>query len=98
MKINATLAFMFLFVVVMIGSGVVSGLKGYTLGLTALKEVSPPEFKPTQRSIIAENNRSTQDKRMIVPEGEVLIKVYNLMNRSTEEAVPLNEDNATVNQ
>jgi hypothetical protein len=96
-KFNSTLAFMLVFVMVMIGSGVVSGLKGYTLGYEALKEVSQPKVKPGQKRLNNPNNQSLENQAAIVSEAEVLQQVNAQMNRKQEKAVPLTGKKTSTN-
>lgn len=97
MKFNSTLAFIAIFVVVIIGSGVVSGLKGYTLGYEALKEVSQPKVKPGQRKLSNANIDSSGQQGMIISEATILQQVNAIMNRSQDQAVPLNDQKASSN-
>ncbi|MFP4134702.1 MAG: hypothetical protein ACLFQP_09255 [Halothece sp.] len=88
MKFNSTLAFILIFILITIGSGVISGLKGYTLGYEALKEISQPEIKRRERNLTDEEESSSSEPSL-VSEGEILEEVNEKMDRSSEKAVPL---------
>lgn len=94
-KFNSTLAFILIFVLVTIGSGLVSGLKGYTLGYEALKEVSQPEVKPSQNQLRGENNESSGKQAVIVSEADILQEVNGVMNRNSDQATPLDGQKAS---
>lgn len=95
-KFNSALAFILLFVGVTVGSGILSGLKGYTLGYQALKEVSQPEVKRGQKEV-REPSPSRQGQTMIVSEVEILRQVNTIMNRDPEEVTPLDGEKASSN-
>lgn len=95
MKMNSTLAAVLIFVLVMLGSGLVSGLKAYTLGYEALKEISQPNVKTAQKDFIKEKNQSVKNEQMIVSEANILEKVNAKMNRSQDKAVPLDGNQAS---
>ncbi|MDR9405108.1 MAG: hypothetical protein RI580_16940 [Halothece sp. Uz-M2-17] len=94
-KFNSTLAFILLFIVVTISSGIVSGLKGYTLGYEALKEISQPEVKPGQKQLAAANDSSSNQQTVIVPEAEILQQVNAVMNRDSDAVIPLDGEKAS---
>lgn len=95
MKMNSTLASVLIFVLVMLGSGLISGLKAYTLGYEALKEVSQPNVKPAQKDFTDQNNQSVKNQEMIVSEANILQKVNANMNRSQDKAIPLDGNKAS---
>lgn len=94
-KFNSTLAFLIVFMVVMIGSGVLSGLQGYILGEQALREVSQPEVKPGQKELNNQPNQSSGQATAIVSEAEILKQVNSIMNRNPEQVAPLNGEKAS---
>jgi len=98
MKFNSTLAFILIFVVVMIGSGVISGLKGYTLGDEALKNVSQPDVKVPNHQRLANPDQSSGKGNITVSETEILKRVNAIMNRNQEKAIPLDGSKASKNQ
>ena len=98
MKFNSTLAFILIFVVVMIGSGVISGLKGYTLGDEALKNVSQPDVKVRNNQGLDNPEQSSGKGNLTVSEAEILKQVNGIMNRDQKQAIPLDGSRATKNQ
>ncbi|AFZ49808.1 hypothetical protein [Dactylococcopsis salina] len=98
MKFNSTLAFILIFVVVMIGSGVISGLKGYTAGDEALKNVSQPDVKVRNNQGLANPDQSSDNGNITISEAEVLKQVNAIMNRKQEKAIPLDGSKAPKNQ
>ncbi len=94
-KFNSTLAFTLFFIVVTIGSGVVSGLQGYILGEQALREVSQPEVKTGQKDLKNQQNQSSGQQSVIVSEAEILKQINVVMNRNSEQVVPLDGEKAS---
>ena len=88
MKFNSTLTFILIFILITLGSGVISGLKGYTLGHEALKEISQPEIKRGEGNLTDEEESSSSEPSL-VSEREILEEVNEKMDRSSEKAVPL---------
>lgn len=86
MKFNSTLALIFIFILITIGSGLISGLKGYTLGYEALKEISQPEIERGRRNL---RDDDQANEPSLVSEREILEAVNQKMDRSSEKAVPL---------
>lgn len=95
MKFNSTLAFLLIFVVVVISSGVVSGLTGYTLGYEALEEVTQPRIKSGQKGLRDRAADSVNNQPAIVSEAKILQQVNAVMNRSEDKAIPLDGDKAS---
>jgi len=90
MKLNSTSAAMLTFILVMVGSGLISGLKGYTMGYEALKEISQPKINPQKQS-----QQPLKDQKMIVSETKILQQVNAKMNRTQDKAVPLNDNQSS---
>jgi len=95
MKMNSTLAAVLIFVLVMLGSALVSSLTAYTLGYEALKEISQPNTKSAQKDVAKQSNQSGKSQQMIVSEANILEKVNAKMNRSQDKSAPLNSNDAS---
>jgi len=82
MKISGSVAFILIFLTVAIGSGILSGLQGYTFGYQALQSVRQPDFKPSKKLKPKDAARSDSTYRglVIVPEEEILKEVKTLIN------------------
>ncbi|QDZ39021.1 hypothetical protein FRE64_03150 [Euhalothece natronophila Z-M001] len=91
MRFNSTLTFIFIFILIAVGSGIISGLKGYTLGHEALQEVSQPDIRRGERKLNNEDD-SSSGQDALVSEADLLEEVNEKMDRSSERAVPLAED------
>ncbi len=98
MKFNFTIAFILIFVVVMIGSGVISGLTGYRIGYEALQQVSQPRTKTAQKGLRDRLSESSGKQATIVSEAKILQQVNRVMNRSQDKAIPLDGNKASSDQ
>lgn len=88
MKFNSTLTFILIFILITIGSGVISGLKGYTLGHEALEAISQPKISRGEQNL-SDEEESSNSEPSFVSEREILEEVNEKMDRSSEKAVPL---------
>lgn len=76
MKVNSTVAFTFILLVMIVGSGIVSALRGYSLGSQALKGITQPQTKPTRRSLPRQSTSSQQHQGLVIlPEQEIYKQV-----------------------
>jgi hypothetical protein len=74
MKINSTRALTVILLVTMLGAGAVSALQGFALGRLALQDVHQPNVDPFHK-LGSNQEASSQQKRIIMPESEILESV-----------------------
>jgi hypothetical protein len=75
MKINPTLAFTLVLLFLMLGGGFVSGLWGFTVGHAALKGVTQPDVRPTNKLATNKQSSTGKDGVEILREQDILTRV-----------------------
>lgn len=80
MKLNSTVVLTFILLFLMLGSGVASGMGGFVVGRAALKGVTQPEVRPTNK--LTRNKRSVmgKDQVEILREQDILATVKAQIN------------------
>ncbi|MBZ8182080.1 hypothetical protein [Oscillatoria salina] len=87
MKLNSTVALTLILLTMMLGSGFVSGLWGFTLGHEALKGVSQPDVSPTKKLATDKQANPGKEGIAILSEEEILSVVNDYVNgKGKEEA------------
>lgn len=84
MKLNSTLVLTLILLSLMLGAGFVSAMWGVAVGQAALKGVTQPDVRPTNK--LAGNKRISTGKEglAILPEKDILAKVKAQMNTKTK--------------
>ncbi|MGF1537159.1 MAG: hypothetical protein ACFB4J_11835 [Elainellaceae cyanobacterium] len=78
MRIDPMIAFTFLFLSLMAGATVVSGLWGYTLGRSALQGITQPDMRPNR--LEEDSSNSKREKMVFVSEEAILEDITARMN------------------
>jgi hypothetical protein len=75
MKVNSTVVLTLLLLLLMLGSGLVSSMLGFAIGHAALKGVTQPDIRPTNK--LAGNKKIAlgKEKLVILPEEDILAAV-----------------------
>ncbi|MDJ0718320.1 MAG: hypothetical protein QNJ54_29525 [Prochloraceae cyanobacterium] len=76
MKINLTAIFTPILLVTMLGAAIESAKLGFAIGDEALSGITQPDRTPAQNLAKNKPTSSEQKQKTIVPEKEILIKVY----------------------
>lgn len=84
MRIDPMTAFTFLFLSLMAGATVVSGLWGYTLGRSALQGITQPDMRPNR---LEEDSRSSKREKMVFVSEEAILE--DITARMNGTATPL---------
>lgn len=84
MKINATVALTLVLLSMMFGAGFVSAIWGFTVGHQALKGVSQPDVRPTNK-LSAKRTASGKEGLDMLNEDEILKKVRIYIDNKTRE-------------
>ena len=75
MKVNSTVVLTLLLLLLMLGSGVVSSMLGFAIGHAALKGVTQPDIRPTNKLAGKKQIASGKEKVMILREEDILAAV-----------------------
>ena len=75
MKVNSTVVLTLLLLLLMLGSGVVSSMLGFAIGHAALKGVTQPDIRPTNKLTGSKQIASGKEKVMILPEEDIIAAV-----------------------
>jgi len=94
MKINSTLGLLLILIVVVAGTTIVSGIKGYIVGYEALKTVSQPNTKPNQQQFTNQNSNQfdLDSEDGFFQESEILEQVNEKIERNQKYSNPLQGD------
>lgn len=86
MKVNSTVALTFILLALMFGAGVVSAAWGFAIGREALKGITQPDSRPTNKV----NNRPTgnRDEMVILKEEDIIKTVKEKMGDTGRSASP----------
>lgn len=86
MKLNATVALTLVLLAMMLGAGFVSAIWGFTVGHEALKGVTQPDVRPTNK--LAGSKRATLGKEGVamLREADILNNVYSQVNGKGKNA------------
>lgn len=84
MKINATVALTLLLLSMMFGAGFVSAIWGFTVGHQALKGVTQPDVRPTNK-LSAKRNATGKEGVDMLNEDEILKKVRIYIDNKSKE-------------
>ncbi len=86
MKINTTVALTFTLLALMVGAGALSGTWGYTTGREALKGITQPDSRPTNKG--TQQNAKGREELVILKEEDVLKTVKEKMNSAGRTSSP----------
>lgn len=86
MKLNATVALTLLLLAMMFGAGFVSALWGFTVGHQALKGITQPDVRPSNKLTSAKRTASGKEGVEIVSEEEILKKVRIYIDNKSKES------------
>ncbi|MBD1844035.1 hypothetical protein H6F89_11610 [Cyanobacteria bacterium FACHB-63] len=78
MKINPTVALTFLLLVLMMGAGVLTGTLGFAIGREALKGITQPDSRPTNKGTA--QNSSVREDIVLLREEDILKTVKGRTN------------------
>jgi hypothetical protein len=70
MKINSTVALTFILLALMFGAGVVSASWGFAIGREALKGITQPDSRPTNK--VNRKPNGSRDEMMILKEEDII--------------------------
>ena len=85
MRFNSTVALTFTLLVMMLGSGVASGLWSYTIGHAALQGVTQPDVSPTKKLSGDSQGTDAKGKLIIVKENDIINQVNKYIRDSSNQ-------------
>jgi hypothetical protein len=99
MRINSTVLLTLILLILMMGAGSVSALLGFELGSSALKGVTAPDGRPTNKFASNKTNNSQQGGLVLLKEEEILKIVKARIEGKTKAAKSekLEEDDEETN-
>lgn len=86
MKINSTVALTFTLLALMLGAGIFTGTWGFAIGREALKGITQPDSRPTNKGNT--QNTSVREDLAILKEEDIIKSVKEKMNTSGRSASP----------
>ena len=86
MKINPTVTLTFTLLALMLGAGVATGTWGFTIGREALKGITQPDSRPTNKGTA--RNSGVHEELAILKEEDIVKSVKDKMNTSGRSASP----------
>lgn len=75
MKFNSTVALTLVLLAMMLGSGFVSAMWGFTIGHEALKGITQPDVRPTKKLAQEQQSSSGKEGLVLLREADILQKV-----------------------
>ena len=81
MKLNSTVALTFILLALMFGAGVVSASWGFAIGREALKGITQPDSRPTNK--VNRKPASNRDEMVILKEEEIIKAVKDKIGDTT---------------
>lgn len=89
MRINSTVALTFILLTLMFGAGIVSGAWGFAIGREALKGITQPDARPTNK-VNKKNTSGRGEELVILKEDDILKKVKDRIDGGTAKPVASN--------
>lgn len=86
MKINPAVALTFILLTLMLGSGVISATWGFAIGREALKGITQPDSRPTNK--VNRKGNDTREELVLVKEEDVLKTVKERMGDTGRSTAP----------
>lgn len=86
MKVNSTAILTLILLVLMLGAGSVSAFLGFEMGTSALRGVTTPDGRPTNKFISSRSNNSQQLGVVLLKEDEILKTVQARIEGKTKAA------------
>ena len=80
MKLNATVVLTLILLVIILGAGSASAWLGFAIGYEALRGVTQPDITPAKKLASNQQTSGQEKGKTIVPEREILIRVYNYIH------------------
>lgn len=84
MRINPTVALTFLLLVLMVGAGVFTGTLGFAIGREALKGITQPDSRPTNKGTA--QNSSVREEIVLLKEEDILKSLKDKTNNGRSSA------------
>ncbi|WP_202925216.1 hypothetical protein [Myxacorys almedinensis] len=84
-RINSTVALTFILLALMFGAGVVSSAWGFAIGREALKGITQPDSRPTNK--VNRKNPNGREALTFFKEDDILMKVKSRMGGGTQPSV-----------
>lgn len=75
MRINSTVALTFILLTLMFGAGIVTGAWGFAIGREALKGITQPDARPTNKVGKKNGSTRTSDALVVLQEDDIIKKV-----------------------
>ncbi len=75
MRINSTVALTFILLTLMFGAGIVTGAWGFAIGREALKGITQPDARPTNKVSKKNGSARAPDALVVLQEDEIIKKV-----------------------
>jgi hypothetical protein len=98
MKINSTVFLTLILLILMLGAGSVSAFLGFSMGSSALKGVTSPDGRPTNKFASNKDNSNQSDGVSFLKEEDVIKIVKTRMkdNKSNNKATRQNEEDGEI--
>jgi hypothetical protein len=88
MKLNSTVALTLILLTLMFGAGVVSAAWGFALGSQALKGITQPDTRPTNKVANRKNAGNRSEEVVVLREEDILTRVKERMGMPAREPIP----------
>ncbi len=86
MRINSTVALTFILLTLMFGAGIVTGAWGFAIGREALKGITQPDARPTNKMGKKNGSTRTSDALVVLQEDDIIKKVKTRLNGNAKSA------------
>ncbi|PSB17513.1 hypothetical protein C7B65_18365 [Phormidesmis priestleyi ULC007] len=86
MRINSTVALTFILLTLMFGAGIVTGAWGFAIGREALKGITQPDARPTNKVGKKNGSTRTSDALVVLQEDDIIKKVKTRLNGNAKSA------------
>lgn len=98
MRINSTVALTFILLTMMFGAGIVTGAWGFAIGREALKGITQPDARPTNKVSKKNGSARATDELVVLPEADIIKTVKARLDgnaKSTSVSTPQPEPEKT---
>ena len=90
MRINSTVALTFILLTSMFGAGIVTGAWGFAIGREALKGITQPDARPTNKVGKKSGSARASEELVILQEEDIIKKVKTRLDGNAKSAAPAN--------
>ena len=86
MRINSTVALTFILLTLMFGAGIVTGAWGFAIGREALKGITQPDARPTNKGGKKPSSTRASEELVILQEEDIIKKVKTRLDGNAKSA------------